>query len=100
MQTVDGPYYTSIICVEDQLRGWLAAIAKAENADAELRAYARLLRLIEYFKDRPILPFDAAASARLRQLKLLKLRVGTMDLKIAAIAIENDALLISRNLKD
>ncbi len=30
----------------------------------------------------------------------MKLRIGTMDLRIAAIAIAQDALLLSKNLTD
>jgi tRNA(fMet)-specific endonuclease VapC len=93
-------FYTSIVRVEEQMRGWLAAVAKARTVEAEVSAYRRLLRMIEYFRDRPILPFDAAAASRVRQLRAMKLRLGTMDLKIAAAAMEHDALLVSRNLVD
>ena len=34
------------------------------------------------------------------QLQKQHIRIGTMDLKIAAIAIANNATLLSRNLKD
>jgi tRNA(fMet)-specific endonuclease VapC len=33
-------------------------------------------------------------------LKLQKVRIGTMDLKIASIALSRNAVLVSRNLKD
>jgi tRNA(fMet)-specific endonuclease VapC len=36
----------------------------------------------------------------LQQLKAAKVRVGTMDLKIASITLTNDATLLSRNLAD
>ncbi len=35
-----------------------------------------------------------------QQLKSNKIRIGSMDLKIASIAIANEAILVSRNLKD
>ena len=31
---------------------------------------------------------------------MARIRIGTMDLKIAAIALANDAILLSRNLTD
>ena len=40
------------------------------------------------------------AAQMLRQLQQAKLRIGTMDLKIAAIAIVHQATLLSRNLSD
>jgi tRNA(fMet)-specific endonuclease VapC len=93
-------FYTTIITVEEQMRGWLALIAKARKLEREVAAYARLLGLIEYFRDRPILPYDDAASAHFGDLKSRKLRVGTLDLKIAAIALANHALLVTRNRVD
>jgi tRNA(fMet)-specific endonuclease VapC len=35
-----------------------------------------------------------------KRLKRSRLRVGTMDLKIAAIALAHGATLLTRNLKD
>ena len=91
-------FYTSIVTFEEQMRGWLAMIARARTVEAEMSAYSRLFRLLEYFRERPLLPLDLNSSLRLQELKALRLRIGTMDLKIAAIAPANDALLVSRNL--
>jgi tRNA(fMet)-specific endonuclease VapC len=82
------------------MRGWLASIARARSAAQELRAYDQLLGLIEYFRDRPILPFNDSASREPLRLKAMKLRLGTMDLKIAAVVLAHGALLVSRNLRD
>src|SRR5437899_1835359 len=90
MRVTEGEsFYTSIITFEEQMRGWLAVIAKSRTVDAEVSAYSHLLRLVEYFRDRPILPFDRLASSRLQELKAMRLRIGTMDLKIAAITLAN-----------
>jgi len=80
--------------------GWLAFIAGARSSNQQINAYARLHALIEDFTTRPILDFDQSSALELEKLKASKVRVGTMDLKIAAIAIVHDALLISRNLSD
>ena len=47
-----------------------------------------------------MLDFDEPAASELRQLTRLKIRIGTPDLKIASIALANDATLITRNLRD
>ena len=47
-----------------------------------------------------IVGFDGKAANTFVQLKSQKIRIGTMDLKIAAITIANGAILISRNLRD
>jgi tRNA(fMet)-specific endonuclease VapC len=47
-----------------------------------------------------VLPFDGDVSARFQEMKARRLRVGTMDLKVAAVALANNALFVSRNLSD
>jgi tRNA(fMet)-specific endonuclease VapC len=47
-----------------------------------------------------ILPYTESAIARLAQLKALRLNVRLMDLRIAAIALENSAVVATRNRRD
>lgn len=47
-----------------------------------------------------ILPFDREAATIFHRLERSSLRIGTMDLKIAATCIAHDATLLSRNLVD
>ena len=47
-----------------------------------------------------IVPFDESAVDQFVELRRLKIRIGTMDLKIAAIALANDALLLTANRRD
>jgi tRNA(fMet)-specific endonuclease VapC len=115
VQWADGPEYkrlverldsagddvaVAIISFEEQMRGWLAFIARAKSSAQQIRAYSKLRGLLDDFGSRPVLDFDGASAARFELLVRSKLRVGTMDLRIAAIAIAHDALLISRNLAD
>jgi tRNA(fMet)-specific endonuclease VapC len=48
----------------------------------------------------PIIEFDNDAAIFAASLEKAKVRIGTMDIRIAAIALSHDALLISRNLRD
>ena len=48
----------------------------------------------------PILSFTEAAIDRYEGLKRLKLKVKKTDLRIAAIVLENDAVLVTRNRRD
>jgi tRNA(fMet)-specific endonuclease VapC len=45
-------------------------------------------------------PFDEAAARRFDDLRRQKLRIGSRDLKIAATALVNHALLLSANRTD
>ncbi len=44
--------------------------------------------------------FDEGAAVKYRELSRSRLRIGTLDLKIAAIVFAHDAILLSRNLSD
>jgi tRNA(fMet)-specific endonuclease VapC len=89
----------TIISFEEQMRGWLAQIAKVRG-DKQTAAYARLHNLRLDYCPRRILDFDAAAREHYQSLAKSKIRIGTMGLKIAAIALANNAVLLSRNLRD
>ena len=91
---------TTIVNYEEQMRGWLARAAQANTPEQMLTAYARLQGHIETFAGIPILPFDAKAAAHFARLRQAHIRIGTMDLKIAAIALANNATLLTRNLAD
>lgn len=91
---------TTIITYEEQTRGWLARIARARNPKQEIEAYRRLNQHLEDFRGLEVLDFDEEAAAAFQRLRRLKIRVGTMDLKIAAIALSQNATLLSRNRSD
>jgi tRNA(fMet)-specific endonuclease VapC len=90
----------SVISVEEQMRGWLAAIAKERAARRQVAAYRELAGLFDFFSEFEIVPFDEAAADQFDKLRSAKLRLGTMDLKIAAIALVRGALLLSANWGD
>jgi tRNA(fMet)-specific endonuclease VapC len=91
---------TTIITFEEQMRGWLAYLAKSRTIEAQMLAYERLKRFLDNYRVIPVVGFERAAAAEFERLRSLRLRVGTMDLKIAAIALAHDALLLTRNLTD
>jgi tRNA(fMet)-specific endonuclease VapC len=90
----------TIISVVEQFRGWAAAINRAKDVAEEIRAYAGLSQVVEILRGMTVVPFDAAAADELVRLRSRKPRIGSMDLKIAAIALARDALLLSANLRD
>lgn len=91
---------TTIVSFEEQMRGWLSNIARSRNRSQEIAAYQRLQNLLMFFGSIPVLPYDDGAAERLAELLKLRLHVGAMDLKIAAITLSLNGLLLSRNLKD
>ena len=47
-----------------------------------------------------MVPFDEQAASECQGLRAQRIRIGTMDRKIAAIVLVHDALLLSANLRD
>lgn len=92
--------FTTIITFEEQMRGWLSYISKAKNLEDQIYSYQKLHRFLESYRNTAVLDFDENAANVFKVLKSNKIRVGTMDLKIASIAISRKAILISRNLRD
>ena len=94
------PVVTTIVCVEEQLRGWLARIAKIADPHRQIAAYAELSDRVNFLASFTLLPWDKEAADRFTRLRKQGLRIGSMDLKIACIAIEHDATLLTRNTVD
>jgi tRNA(fMet)-specific endonuclease VapC len=100
LETVANDVVTTIVTYEVQMRGWLAFVAKAHTVLAEIRAYDRLLSHVDYYTRIPVLPFNELAAVEYQRLRQQRIRIGTMDLKIASIVLSLRATLLSRNLKD
>ena len=91
---------TTAVSLEEQTRGWLARIALHKDVRDQVPYYARLVSLCGFYADWIVQPFDALAADEFLRLRREGVRIGTMDLKIAAIALIENATLLSANLKD
>ena len=89
-----------VIVLEEQLRGWLGAIGRAGDLDKQIMAYDKLIRALEFLSRWPNVRFDERSAQEFRRLRRAKVRIGTQDLKIAAIALANNALLLTANARD
>jgi len=96
----DADFVTTAISVEEQMRGWLAAIRRAGKVHSRILYYTRLVSLVRFLNQWRILPFNEPAADRFEALRQDRIRIGTQDLKIASIALEHDVLLLSANLRD
>ena len=90
----------TVVSYEEQTRGWLSYLAKARSLPDQVTAYSYLQRHLQVFCAIPLLAFDPAAAAIVQQLQQQRIRVGTMDLKIASITLAHGATLLSRNVTD
>ncbi len=95
-----GAAATAAVTMYEQFRGRLAMVARARDDDSLRRAYEWLQATQRYFCDVIVLPFDTAAAVIYRQFASVRLRVGTQDLRIAAIALAHGATLVTSNRGD
>lgn len=92
--------FTTVITVREQLRGRLAVVDQATSAPDLVLAYDRLLTTVRYFARINVLPFTDAAATSLRELQQQRIRIGTQDLRIAAIVLAAQGVLVTANTRD
>ena len=97
---LDADLFSTIVTAQEVMQGWLAAINRERAGADQIVAYTRFHCALKNLQKITLVPFDAEAAARFRELQRLRFRTGTMDLKIAAICIAHDATLLTRNLRD
>ena len=90
----------TVLTVEEQLSGWYNELRKAKKPAALAAVYHRMALTVRFLGRMPILSFTEPAIDRYESLKRLKLKVKKTDLRIAAIALENDAVRVTRNRRD
>ncbi len=93
-------FFISIVSFHEQVSGWNAYVARAKDQRGVIRGYEKLERLLLDYAQAQLLPYDEAAAGLFDELRRQKVRVGTMDLRIAAIAISNNMTLLTGNTVD
>lgn len=91
---------TTIITFEEQIRGWMSYLAKFRTIAEQVKAYRKLKGVLDRYLKLTVLEFDELAATEFERLKQARVRIGTMDLKIAAIALSRGATVLTRNRGD
>jgi tRNA(fMet)-specific endonuclease VapC len=89
-----------IVAVEEQCKGWLAKLSRTRDIHQQITPYQRLVELFDFLAEWNIISLSAAAANQFAELRRQRIRIGSQDLKIAAIAMAENALLLSANLRD
>ena len=93
----------TIVTVEEVIRGWFNVINQASapsQADKLVWPYTRLWDTLDDFKILNILKIDQNAFTIYTEFFRQRIRIGTQDLRIAAIVLANNAILVTRNNRD
>jgi tRNA(fMet)-specific endonuclease VapC len=98
----DLPAVIPIVSFQEQMAGILSRVnqIKSTYVGELVLAYESLANITDFLAGFTRLPFDREAAARFLKLRKQGVRIGTMDLRIACIVMEHDAVLLTRNTKD
>jgi len=88
------------VSFHELVNGWNAFSAKKRNSDSLVRTYFEFEKILRDFSLMQMLSFDRKAAVVFDDLNHQSLRVGSMDLRIASIAIANQMTLITQNSVD
>jgi tRNA(fMet)-specific endonuclease VapC len=91
---------TTIISVEEVLTGWYTKVRRSKNKEQLARAYQHLTDAIHFLSQLQVLSFTEPAIDRYEELRTTHRRHGKNDLRIAAIVLASNAILVTRNVRD
>ncbi|MDF5731436.1 MAG: type II toxin-antitoxin system VapC family toxin [Rhizonema sp. PD38] len=89
----------TIVTVEEQIRGRFQVIRRADP-DELVSAYHKLQITFDSFKSFNVLGFTVETQKIYTNLIRQKIKVGRQDLRIAAIALSVNGILVTRNERD
>ncbi|MBW4480296.1 MAG: type II toxin-antitoxin system VapC family toxin [Tolypothrix brevis GSE-NOS-MK-07-07A] len=94
----------SIVTVQELFNGWVVRINSAREVEDVVRLYGKLSRTVALFGRVRVLDFDGKAGEMFQRLltenpTLSKQRLQK-DMRITAIALANNAVVVTRNNRD
>jgi len=89
----------TVVTAQELLDGWLPLLKRSQPVERAVWAYAGFRRTLEFLCDAHLLDFDEQVAETFEQLRGKYPRLGTNDLRIAAIALRLGATVITRNVR-
>ena len=89
----------SVVSFHEQILGCHKQLNQARKPAQLVRWYRLMGELLDMYAAMPLLPFDDAAATALAGLPG-SIRVGAMELRIAAIALSRNLIVVTRNARD
>ncbi|WP_299404649.1 type II toxin-antitoxin system VapC family toxin [Acaryochloris sp. IP29b_bin.148] len=90
----------SIVTFHEQMLGCHAYTNRARSLSEVVKGYGMMARLVSDFKGLPMIAFDEHAALAYSALELQRLQLAKMDARIAAIALSQQFILLTRNHRD
>jgi len=92
--------YLTVVSTHEQIMGANKFISQAKKREDYVRGYRMIESAMSGYERYKILHFDEPAAIKFEELRKQKVRVGTMDLRIASIVLSHDFTLLTRNTVD
>jgi tRNA(fMet)-specific endonuclease VapC len=92
--------FLSIVSFHEQVLGAHTYLTRARTGQDLVHGYRLLADALRVFQSRSVLEMNLAATLTLDQLLANRVRVKTMDLRIAAITLSVGGVLVTRNSRD
>jgi tRNA(fMet)-specific endonuclease VapC len=93
-------FAVSVVSFHEQTIGCHAHLNQAKRPADLIRSYELLISMLDSYASSTVLPYDAAAAAALDRFSGVRIRGGTMDRRIAAIALSRNLVLLTCNGSD
>lgn len=90
----------TIITVDESLTGWYSRVRQSRTSEQLATAYRGLHKTVEALRHMEVLPYSQLAIEEQRRLRRQFRHLGKLDMAIAAIALEFNATLVTRNRTD
>lgn len=88
------------VSAKELIDGRAAMILQAKTPDRLAEAWAQYADTVTFLSRFPIEPLSETAILRFQSLMKMKLGVGGNDLRIASVALEATATVVTRNVRD
>ena len=98
--TKEEDVFLTVVSVHEQMLGANNFISQARDRKNVVRGYRMIEAAMIDYEQYRILPFDEPAAIQFEELRKQGVRVSTMDLRIASIALSNDCTVLTRNTVD
>jgi tRNA(fMet)-specific endonuclease VapC len=90
----------SIVSFHEQVLGANLYVSRARAPTGVVHGYSLLGMVLDTFARIQVLSFDPVAANLFDSLRAQRVRIGTMDLRIAATALTRGLVVLTRNTSD
>ena len=90
-------FFVSVVSIHEQMLGANKYVSQARTRASVIRGYQMIETALLDYNQFQILPFDEPAAIKFDELRQAGVRIGTMDLRIASIALSHECTVLTRN---